>query len=88
MWTVISFIAAVLTTVAFVPQVVKIVRTKNTADISLFMYIGFCIGVGCWCVYGIATNVLAIILANGITFVLAAAILTYKIINVIKGEKP
>lgn len=87
MWTVISYIAAALTTIAFVPQLLKVIKTKNTSDLSLLMYAGFFIGVVCWFAYGIARMDFAIIIANGITAIAAFVILLYKIRNVIKGEK-
>ncbi|MCL2665690.1 MAG: SemiSWEET transporter [Defluviitaleaceae bacterium] len=85
---ILGYVAAFLTTVAFVPQVYKALKTKNTADISLYMYICFIAGLTAWMIYGIFEKVPAIILANSVTLSLAAVILTYKIIHVIKGEKP
>jgi MtN3 and saliva related transmembrane protein len=71
--------AAILTTAAFVPQAVKIVRTRETAAISLAMYAMFTAGIALWGVYGVMTWQWAIIIANAITFVLAATILTIKV---------
>lgn len=86
--TVLGYIAAVLTTIAFIPQVYKVLKTRNTADISLYMYICFIIGISCWAVYGIFKEDIAIILANSVTAALASIVLTFKIIHVVKGEKP
>lgn len=71
--------AAILTTASFVPQAVKVVRTRETAAISLAMYAMFTIGVALWGVYGVMTWQWAIIIANAITFVLAATILAIKV---------
>ena len=51
--TLIGFIAAILTTFAFVPQVLRVWRTRSTSDISLGMYALFTLGVALWLVYGI-----------------------------------
>ena len=85
---ILGYVAAALTTLAFVPQVYKVLKTKNTADISLYMYICFIVGLSCWAAYGIFKNELAIILANSVTVSLASIILIFKIVHVVKGEKP
>ena len=75
----IGTIAAILTTVSFVPQALKVIRTRNTTGISLWMYVLFTVGVGLWLVYGIIINSFPVCLANGITFMLASAILAMKV---------
>lgn len=75
----IGFIAAILTTTAFVPQFVKVWRTRSTKDISLRMYLMMSAGVFLWLVYGIQLHALPIMLANGATLALTIAILTFKI---------
>lgn len=75
----IGFIAAALTTTAFVPQVIKAWRTRSTQSISLRMYLMLCTGVLLWLVYGIEINSLPIILANGVTLILTLSILALKI---------
>ena len=75
----IGFIAAILTTTAFVPQFVKVWRTRSTKDISLRMYLMMCAGVFLWLVYGIRLHALPIMLANGATLALTIAILAFKI---------
>ena len=87
-FAILGYVAATLTTLAFVPQVYKVLKTKNTADISLYMYICFMFGLTAWTIFGIYKAELAIILANSVTLSLAAIILTFKIIHVVKGEKP
>lgn len=76
-WT--GYIAAVLTTVAFVPQAVKTIRTRDTRSISLGMYVVFTIGIGFWLAYGIALGSMPMILANIVTFALSATILGLKL---------
>lgn len=75
----IGTIAAILTTGGFVPQVLKVIKTKDTSGLSLLMYIIQATGIALWAIYGVIINDAALYIANGITFVLAFIILTYKI---------
>jgi MtN3 and saliva related transmembrane protein len=68
-----------LTTASFVPQVIKIWKTKSAEDVSLMMFVAFCIGVGLWLTYGIIKKDWAILLTNGVTLVLGLAILLMKL---------
>lgn len=72
-------IAGALTTISFLPQLIQVVRTKSTKDISLSMFIIFSAGVICWCIYGILVKSTPMVVANGIVFVFAAIILGHKI---------
>ncbi len=81
METIIGLVAATLTTVAFVPQVVKTWRTRSTHDISLGMFSLMVAGVFAWLVYGALIADLPLVLANGVTFVLAGTILYFKLRN-------
>jgi MtN3 and saliva related transmembrane protein len=76
-WT--GYLAATLTTLAFVPQAIKTIRSRDTHSISLGMYVVFTIGVAFWLVYGIVLGSLPMILSNVVTFVLSATILTLKV---------
>ena len=76
----IGLLAATCTTAAFVPQAIKIIRTRNTTGISLGMYVCFTIGVGLWLTYGCLIDDTAIIIANAITIVFAAIILALKLV--------
>ena len=78
-FTIISYLAAFLTTVSFLPQAIKTVRTRNTGGISLGMYVLFTCGVILWMVYGISTSQWAIIVSNAVTAVFALIILCFKI---------
>ena len=75
----IGFFAAFCTTTSFLPQVIKVYKTKSTKDISLYMFLIFTIGTFCWLIYGIIESSLPIIIANTITLILSAIILLYKI---------
>jgi MtN3 and saliva related transmembrane protein len=74
-----GYIAATLTTVAFVPQAVKTIRSRDTRSISLSMYATFTVGLVLWFLYGVVLGSRPIILANSITFALAATILALKL---------
>ena len=74
-----GFAAALLTTIAFIPQAVMTIRTKNTRGISRGMYIMFTVGVALWLVYGFALNSWPMILANTVTLALAGTILVLKL---------
>jgi len=74
-----GMLAGTLTTVAFVPQVVKIWQTKSASDISFGMFLIFNLGLVLWLLYGIAIHSTPIIIANAITLVLTGIILVLKI---------
>ena len=74
-----GLLAGGLTTVSFVPQVTKIWKTKSAEDVSLTMFVAFCVGVGLWLTYGVVKKDWAILLTNGVTLVLGLAILGMKI---------
>jgi len=76
---VIGYVAAVLTTIAFLPQAVKAFRTRSTKDISLTMWLLLCAGIACWLVYGILLSAGPIIAANSVTLVLVCAVLWLKV---------
>ncbi|RKD12862.1 hypothetical protein BCY91_11515 [Pelobium manganitolerans] len=77
--TSIGLIAACCTTISFVPQALKVIKSKNTEGISLYMYILFVSGVSMWLCYGILINDAPVIIANAITLVFASTILYYKL---------
>ena len=72
-------VAATLTTVSFVPQAMKTIRTRDTSGISLGMYVAFTIGVGFWFGYGLVLHSWPMIVSNAITFILAMTILVLKL---------
>jgi MtN3 and saliva related transmembrane protein len=79
MTTAIGLLAALLTTAAFLPQVLHTLATRDTRGISLRMYVIFVAGVLLWLIYGLLTGDLPLILANGVTLLLAGAILVLKL---------
>jgi MtN3 and saliva related transmembrane protein len=81
MVTILGIVAGILTTVAFVPQVIKTWRSHSTHDISLSMFAIFTAGVFAWLLYGIMIEDLPIVVANTVTLVLAGSILVMKIRN-------
>ncbi len=76
---VLGLVAGALTTISFLPQLVKIIKNKSAKDVSLLMFLVFTLGILLWLVYGILTLTLAIIIANSITIVLALSILILKV---------
>ena len=74
-----GYVAAILTTGAFVPQAVKTLRSRDTRAISLWMYVVFTTGVAFWLSYGVVLDSWPIIFANAVTLVLAALILALKV---------
>lgn len=68
-----------LTTASLIPQVTKIWRTKSAKDVSLKMFIAFCIGVTLWLTYGIIKAEAAIIITNAVTLLLGLTILVMKL---------
>ncbi|MDH6366027.1 MULTISPECIES: SemiSWEET transporter [unclassified Breznakia] len=83
----VGYIAATLTTISFIPQVIQVVKTKDTSSISLGMYTLFVIGVAMWLVYGLVIGDLPMIISNAITTVLSSVILGYKIYAVRQNKK-
>ena len=77
--TIVGFVAGTLTTAAYIPQVVKSWRLKETKDISLFMLVLYAVGVALWLVYGIWSGSLPIIAANGVSLVLILILLGIKL---------
>ena len=71
--------AAVLTTLAFVPQAWLTLRTRNVSGISVTTYFALTVGVFLWLIYGIGEGDWALVIANGITFPLAGSILITKL---------
>ncbi|HEV2860046.1 MAG TPA: SemiSWEET transporter [Pyrinomonadaceae bacterium] len=77
--TLLGLVAGGLTTVSFVPQVRKIWKTRSAEDVSLMMFVAFCVGVSLWLVYGFMKGEVAIIATNAVTLVLGAAIVWMKL---------
>ena len=72
---IIGFIAAILTTSAFVPQVLKVWKSKSTMGVSVSMYLVMLLGVFLWGVYGYIIESMSIMIANTVTGFLQLMIL-------------
>ncbi|HLT81590.1 MAG TPA: SemiSWEET transporter [Cyclobacteriaceae bacterium] len=73
-----GLVAGALTTIAFLPQVIKTWKSRSAKDLSLSMFSIFTLGVGLWLIYGILDNNVPVIAANLITLMLAATLLVFK----------
>jgi MtN3 and saliva related transmembrane protein len=74
-----GLVAGAFTIVSSLPQILKVIKSRKTADISLPMYILLVTGCLMWVVYGIVTSQIAIIIPNVIYFVFNSIILYLKI---------
>ena len=75
-----GYFAAILTTLAFLPQLIKTLKTKKAEDVSLITLIMFLTGVLSWIIYGYKISSTPILIANITTFILNFLILIFKII--------
>ena len=75
----IGYLAAILTTVAFVPQALTSWRTRDLSRVSLPMYSIFTAGVAMWLAYGVMLASWPIIVANAVTLALSGAVLVLKV---------
>lgn len=79
--------AALLTSLCFIPQVLKTLKTRDTSSISLTMYSLFVLGVALWLVWGLCEAQVPVVLANGLTLALSSIILIMKIRAVTSGRE-
>ncbi len=77
--TVIGTVAGTLTTAAYLPQVVKVWRSRSAGDISLQMYILMVTGAALWVIYGVEQGDWPIIIANIVSLLFTATILMFKL---------
>ncbi|MGB5106969.1 MAG: SemiSWEET transporter [Candidatus Zixiibacteriota bacterium] len=77
--TILGLFAGACTTFSFVPQLIKILRSRSTSDISLWMYIVFSSGILMWLIYGLLIADLPIIIANAVALFITITILSLKI---------
>ncbi len=78
--TILGALAAIASTVSFTPQAVKIIRTRQTKDISFWMYAITVAGFALWCSYGILLGQWPLILSNSICLLLSGFILVMKLL--------
>ena len=84
---ILGYAAATLTTVSFIPQAIKTLRSADTAAISLRMYLLFTGGIALWGIYGLLTGDGPLIVANAITLVSAGLVLQCKLQAVLAGRR-
>lgn len=77
----IGYVAAVLTTFAFLPQAMKTIQTRDTSGLSWLMYACFTLGLSFWFSYGLLIGDIALICANGLTLLLALPVLFITVQN-------
>jgi MtN3 and saliva related transmembrane protein len=85
--TIVGGIAAVLSTVSFVPQATKIIRSRDTSGISTGMYLVTVAGFIFWTAYGAMQAAWPLIASNSICLILSAFILTMKLLPQREKEK-
>jgi MtN3 and saliva related transmembrane protein len=73
-----GYLAGLLTTIAFIPQVLRAWNLKETRDISLAMLVLFTIGIFLWALYGFWIGSLPVVIANSVTLLLVLALLAMK----------
>ncbi len=77
---ILGYVSATLTTIAFLPQIIKTVQTKSAKDVSMGMFVLFTIGVFLWIIYGVLTRTYPVLIANAVIFCLALTQIILKII--------
>jgi MtN3 and saliva related transmembrane protein len=77
--TFVGLAAALFTTTAFLPQVIRAWRTRSTRDLSYGTFITYAIGLAMWLIYGVMIRDVPLMLSNGTTFLLALTILGLKL---------
>ena len=76
---ILGYLSATFTTIAFLPQIIKTIKTKSAKDVSMGMFVFFTTGVFLWIIYGALTNTMPLIIANTVTFCLAITQIILKI---------
>lgn len=77
--TVLGLVAGTLTTLSFLPQLIKAWKSRSTHDISIGMFSMLAVGVLLWLIYGLVTADIPVIVANAITLVFVALIVALKL---------
>ena len=75
---ILGLFAGTLTTIAFIPQVVKTYKSRSAKDLSMGMFLIFCLGTICWLCYGFLIHDLPVMAANSVTLVLSSLLLFFK----------
>lgn len=77
--TILGLVAGTLTTISFLPQLLKAWKSRSTHDISIGMFLLLAVGIMLWIVYGIVTADVPVIVANTVTLVFVSLILALKL---------
>lgn len=77
--TVLGLIAGTLTTLSFIPQLLKAWKSRSTHDISIGMFSLLAVGITLWIFYGVVTSDLPVVVANSVTLVFVGLILALKL---------
>ena len=77
--TILGLIAAALTTICLLPQLMKVYKTKSTKDISTTMFLIYCLSVALWLLYGVYRIDASIIIANTLALIQGIVILALKL---------
>ncbi len=84
---IIGYLSGACTMLAFLPQTIKSITTKNVSGLSMYMYIIYCIGLVFWILYGVYLHSFQIILFNSITLIFNVIILYMIIESILKSKK-
>ena len=77
--TILGLVAGTLTTLSFLPQLLKAWKSRSTHDISIGMFSLLAVGITLWIVYGVVTSDLPVVVANSVTLVFVGLILALKL---------
>ncbi len=77
--TILGLVAGTLTTISFLPQLLKAWKSRSTHDISIGMFSMLAVGITLWIVYGVVTSDLPVVVANSVTLVFVGLILALKL---------
>lgn len=87
MMILLGLFAGVLTSISFIPQSIKTIKTKDIESISLITYILYVMGVALWIIYGFLTKDIAVFLTNVVTIVPCTIILSIEVLSNSKFRK-
>lgn len=76
--TLLGLFAGTCTTLSFLPQVIRTLRTRHAGDLSIVWLLTFAVGIGSWCVYGVLKSDITIILSNAVTLGLVLSLTVAK----------
>ena len=83
---IIGILAGMCTTISFVPQILKIIKTRHVRDLSLVMYVILTFGIFLWFIYGIFIKEWPIIITNIISFSLCLAVVIIKLLDIRRNK--